>query len=375
MPISATRIEYLDQETNTGVIDFSNITGGSLFNTGQELGNFITGGVSNLINGAIGVAKDELNNLFSSIGLSSALGAIGLSPKDLINGRLPTTIDPNILNAFIDNIIPPQLRSVIGSYSLTDQQKRDIASLALNYVGSNSSVVKGYDKCFGTGINGPYGNSQSVLDKISSTFMNVLLGNNTSLLNCLIDQYSPNSPSYSTGGSVINQITAFNTTGGKTFTVGNLVYVQIATNNWRIKNAVTGAFIDNVTYDDVYVYTKVNPTYYSNATKSIINNMVNYINTNNIQVQYRCVSSTGTFTYTPTPPDPAAGCLTVSKTYILPMIVLVNAIRQAFTDPTMPIPPTTTYYTTNNDFISYLLTSQDIILLNYDPNTIINLGG
>lgn len=374
MPVVAKRIQYLDQETNTGVADFNTINGGSLFNTGQDIATSASNKVTSFLNGSIASAKSSLGSKLTSLGLPNALSDIGIDPKELINGRLSSSTDINVVNKFIDAIVPDQLQSYVGSYSLTNQQKLSIASMALGHIGNSSSGALGFNRCFGNGLGGTFGNAWDILDKILASFMNALLGNSTALINCLVNQYKGTNATYSNGVPVLNQNTVFGTVGGKTFNIGNLTYIQIAPNNWRIKNILTGAFADNVVYSDVYVYTKVNPSYYITATKSLLNGFYDYIRNNNITIQYRCVDVNGAFTYSATDPTAGGTCTSVYKVYILPMGLFNMLYTSAFPDSTMPKPNPANYYDTNKDFITYMLTTGDVTLMNYDPSIILNLG-
>lgn len=371
MPVTAKRIDFLDQETNTGIANFNTITGGSLFNTGQDIGTSLSSNVSNLINNTLGGAKSELSNNLNALGVTKSLNDIGLNPNELINGRLSPNTDINVLNNFIDNITPTQLKPYIGSFSLTNSQKLNIASLALGHIRGIGGNNLGLGSCLNIGVNG-YGNPWNILDQILASFMRALLGNSTSLINCLINEYKNKGINYSNGMPTFNQSTAFNSVGGKTITYNNLTYIQISPNQWRIKNRVNNSFIDNNIYDDLYVYTQTNSTYYANSTKQILNGLYNYILVNNIQLQYRCVGVKNVITYLPTPPT--TGCVSLNKAYRLPLNLFTNLYNGSYTDPTMPIPPVNYYVDVNNDFINYLLSNSDVTLMNYDPNTIINLG-
>jgi hypothetical protein len=229
----------------------------------------------------------------------------------------------------------------------------------------------GLGNCLNIGVNS-YGNPWNILDQILSSFTRALLGNSTSLINCLINNYKNKGINFSNGTSIFNQNTGFNAVGGKTITNDNKIYIQISPNKWRIKNKVNNTFIDNVVYDDLYVYTQTNSIYYANNTKEILTGLYNYILVNNVQPQYRCVDSSGNITYSVA--IPTTGCVSVNKTYKIPMVLFTNLYNNNYTDPTMPKPPVNYYVDANNDFINYLLTNDNITLLGYDPSTIINLG-
>lgn len=371
MPIAAKRIEYLDQETNTGIANFNTITGGSLFNTGQDIGSSLGGSISSILNNTLGQAKNLLLDQLNGLGLTNILNNIGITPDDLINGRLSPNIDINTLDSFINNITPDQLKPYINTYSLTKDEKLSIASLALGGIGNMNGGNLGLNNCLKIGINN-YGSPQNLLDQILSSFTGALLGNSTTLINCLIDQYKNKGISYTTGMPVFNSSTTFNSIGGKTIAYDNLIYIQIAPNKWNIKNKVTNSFVNNNIYDDLYVYTNTNPTYYANSTKQILNGFYDYISINNTQLQYRCIDSNNVITYSST--SPTTGCVSVNKVYRLPLNLFTNLYNSSFIDPTMPIPPVSYYVAANNDFISYLLSNAEITLMSYNPNIVINLG-
>lgn len=435
MPVVATRIQYLDKDTNTGVANFNTVTNNGLLNTGENVtpgvndsdpcntGNITngiesivkttTGAINKGINDVSGYISDTYNNVNNSIndtmvslndtasqllgnlnpincdvlgvindvnsnityqlnnvGLPSSLAKTGINVQDFINGKLSPNTNVDVLNNIVSSVVPDQLKQYINVNNLSTKDKINISNLVLSNVKNQTQSGNPSSAC--QPVTTPtVPTSLNVSDQLLSTFIKSTLGDNSNLINCVLDDYKNKQISYSDGSPAINVNTFYNALGGRTFTLGNLTYVQISPDKWKAKNNTTGTFDTNI-YDDLYVFIKVKPEYYKNITLQMLKNFYNYIKDNRINNLYRCYNNTS-FTIEETLPS-SSSCTSINKIYILPMTLLTKYYTDLFTDNTMPKPPITNYYDTNKDFINYMLVNQDLTDNSIDPTVIINLG-